>query len=137
MLFIPSLILGIIHLINENFLPKISGRTFAIASDAIFEKSHFFQLIETDLLNTLIGSFLILGGLLISFSKEKVEDEFIQKIRLSSFQWAYMIHFLFLFLCFLFIYGEYFWQVMVVGMFANMIIFIGRFHYLIYIHQKD
>ena len=73
-----------------------------------------------------------MGGMFVAFAKQKTEDEFIMKLRLLSFQWAILINYSLLLLCFIFIYDLSFLSVMVYNMFTVLILFIFRFHYLLY-----
>ena len=50
------------------------------------------------------------GALLVSFSKEKNEDEFITEIRLSSLLWAVCVSYTLLLVAFLFVYGSPFFE---------------------------
>ncbi len=74
---------------------------------------------------------------MVSFSKEKREDEFIANLRLSSLLWSVWVHFVLLLLAFLFIWGFSFLNVMVYNMFTILIIFIIRFNYLLYRGTKS
>ncbi len=85
-----------------------------------------------DIRNTLEGSLLILSLLIFAFSKEKREDEYIQKIRLDSLLWATYVNYGLLFLAFWFVWGFDFFSVMVYNMFTHLIIFIVRFTYFKY-----
>ncbi len=84
----------------------------------------------------MIGSFFIIGALLVSFSKEKNEDEFIAEIRLSSLLWAVWVSYILLLVAFLIVYGTPFFEIMVYNMFTVLIIFIVRFNYILYKNSK-
>lgn len=96
-----------------------------------FGKMRLFNFINVNTTNTIIGSLFIIGGLLVSFSKEKIEDEFIKELRLSSFQWAFLVNYLILLLLFLVVYDFAFLTVMIYNMFTVLILFIIRFNYLL------
>lgn len=91
------------------------------------DKNGFFKWTSQNILNDLMGVFVIIGGVLVAFSKEKIEDEFIAKLRLSSLAWAVYVNYAFLLLAFLFVHGLNFFSVMVYNMFTLLIIFIARF----------
>lgn len=80
-------------------------------------------------------SFLV-GMLLIAFSAENIEDERVQIRRLESFQWAVLANSVILMLAILLIYDFSFFVVMEYNMFTTLIIFILRFHYLIWRDNK-
>lgn len=105
--------------------------TFAIIVDELLGSVNYFTIVKTDIIPTLIGSLFIIGGLLIAFSREKIEDEFIAKMRLSSFMWAVLANYLILLFLMLFIYGMAFLSVMIYNMFTILVLFIIRFHYLL------
>jgi hypothetical protein len=92
---------------------------------------------EINIIQTLIGVLFIIGGLLIMFSKEKIEDEYITKIRLTSLLWAVFINYILLILAFIFVYNLAFISVMICNMFTILIIFIIRFHFLLYKNSKN
>lgn len=135
-ILIPATILGIIISFTGYEANWLNANVFAIFNDAVFGKKQFFSFIQTDITNTLIGILFILGGLLVSFSKEKNEDEYIAKLRLSSLLWAVAVSYLLLLLAFAFVYGTAFLNVMIYNMFTVLIIFIIRFNYILYKNSK-
>lgn len=121
----------------EQRFPLLEGKTFAfIGSSSLLENTQYLSMIHTNLTLTLIGSLFIIGGVMVAFSKELVEDEFIMRLRLVSFQWAVLINYLILFFLFLFIYGIEFLYVMMYNMFTIIILFIIIFHYKLFKTQK-
>ncbi|MFC5411682.1 hypothetical protein ACFPMF_20335 [Larkinella bovis] len=72
-----------------------------------------------------IGS--IIGLLFIAFSKEKVEDEMISRLRLESLQWAVYINYIVLGVLILVVHGGLFLEVMIYNMFTVLLMFIIRF----------
>lgn len=114
---------------NDQLVPETSF--FAVVNGDAVGKSKYFNIDQLDLTYTLVGSLFITGSLLIAFAREKTEDEYIMKLRLSSFQWAVLVNYLLLLLLFLFVYGLDFITVMVYNMFTTIILFIVRFNYLL------
>ncbi|MFN8279437.1 MAG: hypothetical protein U0V49_04040 [Saprospiraceae bacterium] len=127
---------GTLKIIFEDAFPEIRGNVFAFAKDEIFGQSVYFGWIQTDLVATLCGIVIIIGGLLLTLAREKNEDEFIRHTRLSSLMWAFAIHYILLLLAFIFIYNTSFLHVMTFGMFTLMIIFIARFHLVLYFNKR-
>ncbi|SIO45717.1 hypothetical protein [Chitinophaga niabensis] len=80
----------------------------------------------------IIAAGLIMGMLLVAFSKEKVEDEYINKVRLESLQISVLINYLLLIICILLIYDVEFLSVMTYNMFTILLLFIIRFNFIIY-----
>ncbi|HQW11935.1 MAG TPA: hypothetical protein PK076_05170 [Saprospiraceae bacterium] len=112
------------------------SKVFAIFNKEIFGQSQFFTLFETNITLTVVGVLFIIGAMMVGFSKEKREDEFIAKLRLSSLLWAVWVNYALLFLAFFFVYGTDFLTVMMYNMFTILIIFIVRFNYLLYKNSK-
>jgi hypothetical protein len=135
-ILIPATIFGLILAYNEFSLAWIWGKTFAIANEGTEEHYKYFVVAKTNLTNTVIGSLFIIGALLVSFSKEKNEDEFIAELRLSSLLWAVGISYVLLLIAFVLVYGTPFMDVMVYNMFTVLILFITRFNYLMHSNSK-
>jgi hypothetical protein len=127
-ILIPSAILGFLNLfevISFNFLEGI--KVFAIYSDEILGRDTLFGFIQNDISDEVLGILCIVGGILVAFSKEKHEDEFIAKIRMESLVWAIYINYGILVFCMLFFYSTAFLYVMIFNMFTILIIFSCRF----------
>jgi len=90
----------------------------------------FFKIIETGISSELASIAIILGGLIIGFSREKIEDEFIYKLRKDSLVWAIIFNYFVLLLTIVFIYDITFFHVLVYNMFTPLIFFIIRFNFL-------
>ena len=75
---------------------------------------------------------IILGLLFIAFAREKREDEFINRTRLESWQWAVLINYILLLLATWAVHGFAYIDVMMYNMLTIPIIFIVRFHYVMY-----
>jgi hypothetical protein len=135
-ILIPATVLGIILTFTGFSAEWLNAKVFAIISDEAIGKTHFFTFIETNITNTFIGVLFIIGAILVSFSKEKKEDEFIANLRLSSLLWAVAVNYVLLFLAFLFVYGADFLTVMVYNMFTILILFIARFNYILHKNSK-
>lgn len=135
-ILIPATILGIILSLTGFEANWLNAKTFAIFNDDVFGEGQFFALIKTNLTNTFIGVLFIIGAMMVGFSKEKREDEYIAKLRLSSLLWAVWVNYSLLFLALVFIYGAFFLTIMIYNMFTVMIIFIARFNYILYKNSK-
>ena len=129
-------ILGIILLVDFDALAW-HAKVFAILNDEIMGDSRSFSIIQTNVTKTLVGIIFIAGALMVSFSKEKNEDEYIQSLRLTSLLWAVLVNYILLLFAFAFIYGIAFLNVMLYNMFTILIIFIARFNYILYRNSKS
>ena len=136
-ILIPATILGIILVSTSTVNMALHTKVFALVNSEFLGKSRFFTFIETDITGTLIGILFIVGALLVGFSKEKNEDEFIANLRESSLLWSVFINYLLLLISFAFIYGYAFLTVMVYNMFTVLIIFIVRFNYVLHSSSKS
>jgi len=83
----------------------------------------------------LIGVFVAL--FLIAFSKEKQEDEYIQKLRLDSLLLAFYIYTFILILGTLLFYGFGYLEFRGYNMFTIQIIFIARFKWVLFQQRKS
>lgn len=131
-LLIPTALIGIIMTFTDFEFLKWSTRVFAFFSDGFMEKSHYFGFVTANITPSLIGILFIVGSLLVGFSKEKMEDEYIANLRLNSLLWAVLVNCIILILALLFVWGFPFMTVMVYSMFTVLIIFIARFNYVLF-----
>ena len=136
-ILVPVTILGLILIFTDYEAFPIQAKVFAILNDEFLGEKQSFSFIRTNITNTIIGILFIVGALLVSFSKEKIEDEFIANIRQTSLLWAVLVNYILLLLAFVFIYGTPFLNVMVYNMFTILIIFIIRFNYVLYLNSKS
>ena len=81
-------------------------------------------------LDEIISVLIIIGGLLVGFTKEKIEDEFVHKLRHDSLVWAFIVNYTILLLTVVFIYEGNFFTVLVYNMFTPLLFFIIRFNFL-------
>ncbi|QTY26578.1 hypothetical protein [Flavobacterium sp. CS20] len=95
------------------------------STDDFFSQNNgFFKWIEQNIFDDICGIFIIIGGVMLGFSKEKIEDEFIMQLRLSSLALAVYVNYGILLLAFLLVLGFDFFTVMVYNMFTLLLIFI-------------
>jgi len=87
--------------------------------------------------NEIVGMSLIVSLLLLAFSKEKEEDEYISKIRLESLVWAVYINYGLLLIAFVLFYDEDFLSVMIYNMFTLLLFFNIRFQYYKFKMRKE
>ncbi|MGZ3882594.1 MAG: hypothetical protein ACXVPQ_01705 [Bacteroidia bacterium] len=97
----------------------------------------FFKLITDDVNFELCTLFLVLGSLLVAFSRTRHEDEFISKLREESLVWATYAQYILLAVSIVCLYGTVFLDVMVYNLFSMLWIFIVKFHYEIHKASKS
>lgn len=129
-IFIPSLILGLISLSGvidiQIFLPVLYNSGFFD-----HEQQGFLQKAEVDLFPNLFGFLIIIGGILVGFSKEKIEDEYISSLRLNSVFWSLIISYSIVLLLFVTVFGSIFFTFMIFIMFLPLVLYVLRFNYLL------
>ena len=137
LVFIPSLLVGL-YIIWTDYEPELFNiKVVALFETPIFgsEKS-FFKASTNNILDEIITILLIISLMFINFSKEKVEDEYISKLRLESLVWAIYVNYLILIISTILFYNtEYLW-VMIFNMFTILIIFMIRFNWLLRYSKK-
>jgi len=97
----------------------------------------FFNIIENSILDELAALSIIIGGLLVGFTKEKVEDEFIYKLRNDSLVWAIIFNYIVLAFTIIFVYDFTFFHVLVFNMFTPLLFFVFRFNFLKFKSESD
>jgi len=148
--FIPTAVLGMIWLLfyfGENSLPvevsnfikdnPLNIKVFALASQELSNEYEFFVVIKNSIINEILGILFIVSSIIIAFSKEKYEDEYISQMRLESLVWATYLNYAILILAMLFVYNFAFLWVMVFNMFTILLFFIIRFNWVIYKSKKQ
>ncbi len=115
--------------------PFLNATVFALA-DGTFGTT-YFCLVKNNLTNEILMTLAIVSGILVGFSKEKTEDEFIAKIRLESLFWATYINYGFLLLSIWLVYGLPFLTVLSLNMCTFLWVFIIRFHFIMYRSKKE
>lgn len=133
-LFTLGIVFGVIHAFNDFESNFITVKVISLFhNDIIFsENNGWVSIIEDSIVDEILSIMIITGGLLVGFSKEKIEDEFISKVRLSSLKWAILLNYGILLFATIFLYHTNFMSVMIYNMFTPLVIFILRFNYIVY-----
>lgn len=134
-ILIPATLMGIVLTIIGFETIEINATVFAICSTEFLD-NQYFSFINTNIVGTLVGVLFIVGGLMVGFSREKNEDEYISSLRLNSLLWAVLISYILLLFAFLFIYGLSFIPVMIYNMYTTLVIFIVKFNYSLLRNSK-
>ena len=79
----------------------------------------------------------ILGAMLVTCSREKIEDEMVRQLRLNSLLVALYISYAVLIVCSLFVYGLDFLYVMFYNMFTILFVFMIVFRYRMWRLNKE
>lgn len=132
-LFSIGIVLGIILLINNFDYPDWEVKVFPlIGSNGIFSTTKTFAWSLNNISDEVVAILIIVGGILVSFSKTKTEDEYIAKIRMESLIWATYVNYIILVLAIIFVFDMAFFNVMIFNMFTILFFFIIRFHFMLY-----
>lgn len=101
------------------------------------KEGNLFQSTMENFTNELALTLLVAGLLLVAYSREKLEDERIQLIRLEAFQWSILANFVIILIANWFCYGSKFWIVMLSNLFTPLAVFLLRFYYILYFGDKE
>ena len=138
LLLIAGLILGIYLLVSglesdvleTKVLAILGGGNGILSSSSTAATGDYFRIIENSIFDEIVALMIIIGGLFVGFSKEKVEDEFIYKLRKDSLVWAIILNYMILMFAIIFVYNFSFFNVLVYNMFTPLLFFIIRFNFL-------
>lgn len=130
-ILIPSAIIGLVSLFYEYEPSFLEFNVPAIFVDDLFKDKQLFGMVQNNILNEIFGILIIISALLVAFSKEKLEDEYISKIRLESLVWAVYVNYGILLFAFIFIFDFSFLWVMIFNMFTVLLFFVLRFNWQI------
>ncbi len=130
-LFVLGICGGLVMYITDfDAMEFLSIKVMTIYSDPILGKPSFFKVIDNGVFDELVAVLLIVGGFLVGFSKEKIEDEFIYKLRKDSLVWALIVNYSILLIAILFVYEVPFMHVLMINMFTPLLFFVIRFSVL-------
>jgi hypothetical protein len=136
-LFTLGFILGIVLMINEYDYPNWEVSVFPLIGETGFLSSNpAFEWNVNNISDEIASLLIIIGGILVAFSKTKDEDEYISKIRMESLIWATYVNYAILILAILFVFDMSFFSVLIYNMFTILLFFMVRFHYLLYKSKK-
>ncbi|MEI6090272.1 MAG: hypothetical protein WCR42_07470 [bacterium] len=125
------LILGIIYwlLLMRFHNIHIYANMPALYNDGFVQGNNgWFKIVPHESIsNELIALFIILGSLFVALSKEKIEDEFIMKIRLESLLWALIANNILLIICIFSFYGMTFLAVMLYSTISFPLMFLIKY----------
>lgn len=135
LIFVPFSIFGLYALI-QNFeiealdvrLPNLYQTDFVFNNKTEAESENTFIMINDNLTNEILGVMILIGCVLLTFSKEKDEDEFIARKRLESLLWATFVNSVLLFLCLILFYSFSFLNVMIFNLYSVFVLFIIHFN---------
>jgi TctA family transporter len=110
-------------------IEKGEGDNVMVSTTFETGENAWFTTASTDFQATIVPVILIIALLLIAFSKEKIEDEMIVKIREQSLVWAVIVNFIILIIGILLIYGVPYLHFLSLQIFLVLILFIAKFNF--------
>lgn len=96
-----------------------------------------FEMAKNNLANEICSFFFLSGMLLLIFSQEKDEDEYIMKIRLDSFLKATLINGFIILGSIVFIYDFFFFYIMTLNLVLFFLIYIIRFEWILWKRRRE
>jgi len=130
-ILIPALLIGA-PVFFTNYEPDwLTFRMPALITEELLGSVKLFTMVENNIMGELIGITLIVGALLVAFSKQDQEDEMIAKIRLESLVWAVYFNYAILLFAVIFVFDFAFLYVMLINIVTILLFFIIRFHWQI------
>lgn len=134
-LFTIGIGLGIVLSFNDFELPNWEFQVYPLIGEKLTNAPFVWS--ENNISDELAMVLIIVGGILVSFSKTKDEDEYIAKIRMESLIWATYVNYIILIIAVFFVFGFTFFNVMIYNMFTILLFFMLRFHYVLYKSKKS
>jgi len=139
---IPALIIFVFSTIFflpsfEDDLFNISGTVFSVASQYPFGKTSFFTFLHDELSSEIVTSLFVISGIVLAFSKEKIEDEFIQSMRFRSLMNATFFTYSMTLLSIFFIYGISFLSIVTSLIFIHLIVLNIFYYTKLFIYKKQ
>lgn len=127
----------ILYLLERFFDIKLETTIFKVYDDRFLGSTTWFDWSIDDISNELSIILLLLGSIFSLFSKEKVEDEFINKIRLESLVLGIYLNIGILIVTTLTIYGTFYLSAIIYSVFTYLIFSFIIFHYKLYQNKKE
>jgi hypothetical protein len=129
------LIMGLLFDVDVE-LSSLDIKMPVIVNNPIFSERHYFQIVETNITIQIIILSIIIGGLLLGFSKERVEDELIRDIRNKSLVWAVYLNYSLLILSLFVVVDLDMFTMIILNVFTLLLFFIIRFEWKKYVLKK-
>ena len=136
-LFVPFAIIGIIFLADSSLLPEIKWNPIVLytgfqLTDHGQVPGEFFKTINDDMIEEIIVWGLAIALSLISFSREKDEDELVEHLRAKSLVWSLKANVVLLIVATLILYSDCYVTFAWIYMFSVFLLFIIRFEIELY-----
>lgn len=134
-LFVLSLLVLVLYFMfaeDEDSPLYLPVKVFAFVDSGFLTKSVFFGWTTNSITDEILMLVVLVSGIIYAFSKEKHEDEMVLAIRLHCLAWSTIANYSIILLCYSFIFGFGFLNILMVAMFSQLLIFIILFRYKMY-----
>lgn len=118
-------------------VPSLFHDDFFIGDSNEDKGFRIMNLTKNNIANEITGVLLLVSCMLIVFAREKDEDEMIMKLRLESLLWAALVNGLLTLFCLIFTYDFTFYFVMVFNLYWLFLLFIARFHWVLWKFRRE
>lgn len=133
---IPSLLLMLLNLHFGFVIQSFDYRKNVKTDELLPDNDFLFNLSYNNFTDEIGGALLLVGLMIIAFSKERHEGQGMSNLRLQSLQWAVLVNSIILMLCIFLFYDGAFLTIMAYNVFSTLILFIMRFNFLRHM-EKD
>ena len=137
LVFYLTSIIGLYLLITDKILDLFTLNVYSLFSESISDLTYGGGWIENGLGDEIFTTIIIISGLINSFSKEKIEDELISKIRLESLTMSLFISYSLVIISTFLIYNLSYMYVLVFNLFIILLLFNLIFRHRLYQHYKS
>ena len=135
-IFYLALIIGFYLWITDGFdevlvvsVPDLFG------TDSMFSSGNGWM--KNSILDELFTVLIIISGIIHSFSREKIEDELISKLRLDSLIWSLYVNYSVVILATILIYDIMYFNVLIFNLFTIILFFNLKLRFSLYKHYKS
>ena len=130
--------LGINDWFNDD---RLSFITLHIGNLSFFapeqEGRSFFYFAQEDMFSELVYCLTFISLYMIAFSKERVEDEYVEHLRMRSLVWALKVNTIFFVIFTWFCFGMVYITLLMLSMFSIFLLFHFRFLYELHKRRID
>ena len=123
LVFYLTSIIGLYLLITDMIFDLFTLNVYSLFSESISDLTYGGGWIENGLGDEIFTTIIIISGLINSFSKEKIEDELISKIRLESLTMSLFISYSLVIISTFLIYNLSYMYVLVFNLFVILLLF--------------
>ena len=131
-ILVPSIIVGLVCLFSGDISYNVSLPV--LYNSGFMDESGFFAKTYVDVVANGVGLLIIIGAVLVGFSQEKEEDEYLQQLRLRAVFWSLLISYTIFFVLMLTVYGILFFNLMILLLYLPILLYILLFNY--YLHYE-